>query len=99
MKNSLKKILSIDLAVSLFLQTGMMVFAESVDLRKSVYFLPIQNASTDTITSIAFAAAYYQYTYEVNRMKGIASNSTGRYYSPAWVKNYIDDIKPNKKWI
>ena len=97
MKNSLKKILSIGLAVSLFLQTGMMVFAESVDLSKSVYFPPIQNASTDTITSIAFAAAYYQYTYEVNRMKGIASNSSSRYYSPAWVKNYIDNIQPNYK--
>ena len=54
----------------------------------SLYFPAIGNQGNIQSCS-GWATTYYQYTYEVNRLKGIAT-TTNNTYSPAWTYNYIN---------
>lgn len=54
-----------------------------VDLSSSIYFPPIGNQG-EVGSCVAFATVYYQYTYEVNRARGIASDTESNIYSPQW---------------
>lgn len=63
-------------------------FPNSVDNSTSIYFPPIGNQGA--IGSCAgWATTYYQFTYEVNKYRGIATNSSNM-YSPSWTYNYIN---------
>lgn len=55
----------------------------SVDLSTSPCFPPIENQGN--ISSCAsYATAYYQYSYEVNKLNNVSSTSERKLYSPNW---------------
>lgn len=59
-----------------------------VDNSTSEYFPPIGNQGG--LNSCAgWATTYYQYTYEVNKLRNITTDSSN-IYSPAWTYNYIN---------
>lgn len=59
----------------------------SVDLSESVYFPPIsEQGHVNSCT--AFAAVYYQFTYEANKLNNIASTGNANIYSPSWPYYY-----------
>lgn len=59
-----------------------------VDNSTSEYFPPIGNQGG--LNSCAgWATTYYQYTYEVNKLRNVAADSSN-IYSPAWTYNYIN---------
>lgn len=61
----------------------------SVDLSNSVYFPKIGNqGSIGSCT--AFATAYYQFTYEINKLNGVPSNSDSVIASPKYIYNYVN---------
>lgn len=55
----------------------------SVDLSTSVYFPPIQSQGSEG-SCTAFSAAYYQFTYEANKLNAIPSTTSDTWYSPVW---------------
>lgn len=55
----------------------------SVDLSDSVYFPPIQSQGSEG-SCAAFSAAYYQFTYEANKLNAIPSTTSDTWYSPVW---------------
>ncbi len=60
----------------------------SVDNSNSIYFPAIGNQGQMN-SCAGWASTYYQYTYEVNRLKGVAT-TTSNTYSPSWTYNYIN---------
>jgi hypothetical protein len=62
--------------------------SSSVDNSNSIYFPSIGNQGQMN-SCIGWGTTYYQYTYEVNRLKGIATTSSNT-YSPSWTYNYIN---------
>jgi C1A family cysteine protease len=62
----------------------------SVDLSQTNYFPPIGNqGSLNSCTS--FATAYYQFSYEVNRLNNISSTNEQIVYSPKWIYNLVNE--------
>lgn len=55
----------------------------SVDLSNSIYFPPIKNQGSIGSCAV-FSAVYYQYTYEVNKLKGTSAQTESNQYSPRW---------------
>jgi len=56
----------------------------SVDLSQSIYFPPIGNQGS-VGSCCSFATTYYQYTYEANKLDGVATNSDmSNVYCPQW---------------
>ena len=60
----------------------------SIDNSTSEYFPPIGNQG-ELNSCTAWATTYYQYTYEVNKLRNVATDSSN-IYSPAWTYNYIN---------
>lgn len=56
----------------------------SVDLSSSIYFPPVAN-QYKTGSCAAFAGGYYQFTYERNKVKDVASNENSTWASPMWI--------------
>lgn len=61
---------------------------ESVDLSNTVYMPEI--ALQVGGSCVAFATTYYQYSYEVNRLRGITSKEETKNYSPYYIYSYIN---------
>lgn len=59
------------------------VLPSSVDLSTSPCFPPIGNQGAKG-SCAAFATTYYQYTYEVNKLKGVTDAEDLVIYSPTW---------------
>ena len=60
----------------------------SVDLSETIYFPEIGDQG-GLGACVAFATTYYQYSYEVNRLNGITSESQRVVYSPKWTFNIL----------
>ena len=60
----------------------------SVDLSTSIYFPPIGNQG-EMSSCTGWSTTYYQFTYEVNKFKGVATDNSN-IYSPSWTYNYIN---------
>lgn len=58
-----------------------------IDLSDSPYFPPIGNQQ-GVGSCYAWSSTYYQYTYEANKLNGIASTAENA-YSPAFIFNYL----------
>lgn len=72
-------------------------FSNSVDNSTSSYFPPI--GYQGNLNSCAgWSTTYYQYTYEVNKLKGVATTSSNT-YSPAWTYNYINGGANNPAYL
>jgi hypothetical protein len=61
----------------------------SVDNSNSIYFPPTIGYQGNINSCAAWATTYYQFTYEVNRLRGIQTNNSNT-YSPTWTYNYIN---------
>ena len=72
-------------------------FPDSVDNSTSSYFPPI-GYQGNLKSCAGWATTYYQYTYEVNKLKGIATTSSN-IYSPAWTFNYINGGANNPAYL
>jgi hypothetical protein len=57
----------------------------SVDLSKTGFFPKIGNQSSYN-SCVAWATTYYQFSYEVNKLK---NDTSGTAYSPRWTYNFI----------
>ncbi|MDE5583814.1 MAG: cellulose binding domain-containing protein [Ruminococcus sp.] len=66
---------------------------ESCDLSKSIYFPPIGNQEW-TNSCVSWAATYYQFTYEANKLNNITTTEKNA-YSPRWTYNFINNGKNN----
>lgn len=64
---------------------------ESCDLSKSIYFPPIGNQK-GTNSCVSWAATYYQFTYEANKLNNITTTEENA-YSPRWTYNLINNGK------
>ena len=62
----------------------------SVDLSTSKYFPPIGNQGVGFGSCVAWATTYYQFTYEVNKLRDTAANTNSNIFSPAWSWNYCN---------
>lgn len=60
----------------------------SIDNSTSEYFPPIGNQG-EMGSCAGWATTYYQYTYEVNKLRNVTTDSSN-IYSPAWTYNYIN---------
>ena len=61
----------------------------SVDNSATVYFPEIMDQGMSPSCS-AIATAYYQYSYEVNRLNKITNKSQQTLYSPKWTFNFVN---------
>ena len=66
---------------------------ESCDLSKSIYFPPIGDQGS-TNSCVSWAATYYQFTYEANKLNNITTTEENA-YSPRWTYNFINNGKNN----
>lgn len=74
-----------------------LLLSNSVDNSTSAYFPSIGNQGN--LNSCAgWATTYYQYTYEVNKLKGVATTNSN-VYSPAWTYNYINGGGNNPSYL
>lgn len=62
------------------------VLPSSVDLSTSPCFPPISYQGAQG-SCTAWASTYYQYTYEVNKLKGVTNADNLVIYSPTWTYN------------
>lgn len=60
-----------------------------IDLSTSPCFPPLGHQGNSD-ACVAFATTYYQFSYEVNRMNGVASSDDRVVYSPKWTYNSIN---------
>lgn len=69
-------------------QTGASTLPYSVDNSQSPYFPEI--SSQGSLNScVPFACSYYQFTYEVNKARGVATTSDNT-FSPKWAFNFLN---------
>lgn len=61
----------------------------SVDLSNTAYFPAIGNQKNLGACG-PFATAYYQFTYEVNRLNGTSAGDAARIASPKYIYNFIN---------
>lgn len=66
---------------------------EICDLSKSIYFPPIGNQA-GTNSCVSWAATYYQFTYEANKLNNITTTEENA-YSPRWTYNFVNKGKNN----
>ncbi len=72
------------------LPTGYASVPSSVDLSTSPCFPDIGDQGRLGSCS-AFAATYYQYSYEVNKLNGVTSKNDRVIYSPKWTYNLVNN--------
>lgn len=65
-------------------------FDISTDSATSKYLPPVGDQG-EIQSCVAWATTYYQFTYEVNKLRGISTGTDGsNIYSPAFVYNYVN---------
>lgn len=64
-------------------------YSSKVDISTLPYFPPIVNQGNVNSCSV-FATTYYQFTYEVNKMKNRKVGTADTCYSPLWVYNHCN---------
>ena len=80
----------IDLSVESEIATASVSTLPSrVDLSTDPAFPPI-GAQGKIGSCVAWATTYYQFTYQANKLRNIASDSAENIYSPTWTYNYTN---------
>lgn len=65
------------------------LYPDKIDLTTSMFFPTIIGDQGSVNACGPFATAYYQFTYEANKLNNTASNSYQTIYSPKYVYNYL----------
>lgn len=66
------------------------IYPSSVDLSTSPCFPAAIANQGESNACAAFSTVYYQYSYEVNKLNGVASSANQTIYSPRWAYNILN---------